>query len=675
VAKQHLLVVDGDAKNLRVMEIGLSRAGFSVSSATQGDEAWAKAADRAPDCIISDIELPALDGYSFCQRCKGDERLKSTPFLFLSSQSAFNANVRALEVGADEFLPKPIRLQDLASRIRYHLPGRPAQTGQRSGAYEDYSGSLDDFSVISAAQAFEDGRKSGWIAVRGETSGNLYFQEGRPIDAESGSRRGQEAFWALLNCVRGEMEVRFTDVDRPETIAASCQSLLMEGLRRLDEWGQMMEQLPSPEAVFEVDGEQLLEGLAEIPDEANGILRLFDGKKSLSRLMEEWEGDELQGLSIVNRLYGQGILKTVAARPAVDNEREKVTPPPPPSTAPVHVHFFEPPPHRGPLPEPPQEAAATAFGQPPTFGGAASGEQQLHKDVDEDRFGSTAVTRIESLASPPPPRPEQIKSGGGRSYLAAAAALLMVSALGLYSWRLKTGRDGLFQPDTLVALAPGWLQASDSSPPSAQRGWSVEEESGPVVEGEPEEDLLNDDTVPFPTAAMPLPVPAEVAPAQPAPNVEPPKVASLEMAEAKPQSAPVKEEPPKLARDANETFEAWMKEGRRAGRGEKFRLAVFSFRKALSIRPESTEAKAELGIALVNGSSAADKYKEALGLLTQVVAVEDANARAWLALGMAYQFTRDESRATAAYRKYLSLEPHGPSAGEIRSLLGEGGAP
>ena len=57
----------------------------------------------------------------------------------------------------------------------------------------------------------------------------------------------------------------------------------MEGMRRVDEWGRLCEQLPPLATVFEIDHEQLLERLNEIPDELNGILRLFDGKRTLSR--------------------------------------------------------------------------------------------------------------------------------------------------------------------------------------------------------------------------------------------------------------------------------------------------------------------------------------------------------------------------------------------------------
>ncbi len=97
--------------------------------------------------------------------------------------------------------------------------------------------------------------------------------------------------------------------------------------------------------------------------------------------------------------------------------------------------------------------------------------------------------------------------------------------------------------------------------------------------------------------------------------------------------------------------------------------AAGSYRKALALKPGSLEAKSGLGIALVNGSTSNAAYREAAKLLQDVVRADDNNARAWLSLGMALQFTERNSQAAEAYKRYLFLEPTGPSANEVRALL------
>ncbi|HZN93994.1 MAG TPA: tetratricopeptide repeat protein, partial [Myxococcales bacterium] len=78
--------------------------------------------------------------------------------------------------------------------------------------------------------------------------------------------------------------------------------------------------------------------------------------------------------------------------------------------------------------------------------------------------------------------------------------------------------------------------------------------------------------------------------------------------------------------------------------------------------------KAGLGVALVNQGTG---YKEAIKLLQEAVKADDNNAKAWLSLGMAHQFTGSNGEAKEAYKKYLLLAPTGEAAGDVRSMLKE----
>jgi hypothetical protein len=82
----------------------------------------------------------------------------------------------------------------------------------------------------------------------------------------------------------------------------------MEGMRRLDEWGRLQEQLPSMSTVFDVNHDELAQRLAEIPDEINVVLRLFDGRRTLAEVLDEGTSDDLATLNAVNKLYFEGFL-------------------------------------------------------------------------------------------------------------------------------------------------------------------------------------------------------------------------------------------------------------------------------------------------------------------------------------------------------------------------------
>ena len=118
----------------------------------------------------------------------------------------------------------------------------------------------------------------------------------------------------------------------------------MEGMRRLDEWGRMLEQLPPLETVFEIDYRQLAERLSEIPDEVNGLLRLFDGRRSLSRVVDDSDFEDLAALGIISKLYFEGLVREVGGTPPFGARESRAlgawldgTPPPQVWSGPVAV--------------------------------------------------------------------------------------------------------------------------------------------------------------------------------------------------------------------------------------------------------------------------------------------------------------------------------------------------
>jgi CheY-like chemotaxis protein len=100
VAKQHLLLVDGDPKSLRVMEVSLKKAGFSVTTAIHGKDALEKVQISPPDLVLADTKMPEMDGFELCKTLKSDERFKHIPYVFLTNQKAVEAKVKGWSSGA-----------------------------------------------------------------------------------------------------------------------------------------------------------------------------------------------------------------------------------------------------------------------------------------------------------------------------------------------------------------------------------------------------------------------------------------------------------------------------------------------------------------------------------------------------------------------------------------------
>ena len=311
MSKQSLLLVDGDTRSLRVLEVSLRKAGFTVTPAGSVTDALDKLELHTPDLIISETKFPSdLDGFELRRRLRAASDWADIPFVFLTTETAIENKIRGLELGVEDYLTKPIYIKEIVTRINILL-----QKKQRAGfeARKDgvrFAGRVADMPVVDVIQTIEISRKSGlihFVGFHGRTAA-IYFRDGKVIDAEAGTLQGEDAVYRLLTWSEGEFEVEFRTVRRREAIATSSQGLLMEGMRRLDEWTRLLEQLPPLVHRFEVDAAELAVRLGDVPDEQNRILRLFDGKRSLLEVIDASDFGDLECLQAISRLYFEGML-------------------------------------------------------------------------------------------------------------------------------------------------------------------------------------------------------------------------------------------------------------------------------------------------------------------------------------------------------------------------------
>jgi CheY-like chemotaxis protein len=310
-SKHRLLLVDGDPKSLRVLEVSLKKAGFDVVTATQGAEALGALQVVLPDLIISDTDLDGMDGFDLCRQIKAKPDWAKIPFLFVSGRKSIEDKIRGLELGVEDYLTKPIYIKEIGIRVRTALQRaeRERLESRREGRTK-FAGDLADIGVVDLVQTIDLNRKSGIVHIvnRDGRRGAVFFREGRVIDAEVGRLSGAEAMYRLFSWSDGRFEVEFKPIRRRDVIDLPSAALLMEGMRRLDEWTRLLEKMPSLDSVVEVDVGVLAEQLVDLPDEMNGILRLCDGTRNLLAVIDDSDFPDLEALTIVSKLFGQGTI-------------------------------------------------------------------------------------------------------------------------------------------------------------------------------------------------------------------------------------------------------------------------------------------------------------------------------------------------------------------------------
>lgn len=113
-----ILIVDDEARNIRLLEALLHPEGYLTRSAMNGDDALASIARQAPDLILLDIMMPGMTGYQVAAKLKADPATANIPIIMVTALTDRSARLEGLNAGVEEFLTKPVDRAELWVRVR-----------------------------------------------------------------------------------------------------------------------------------------------------------------------------------------------------------------------------------------------------------------------------------------------------------------------------------------------------------------------------------------------------------------------------------------------------------------------------------------------------------------------------------------------------------------------------
>ncbi len=116
-----ILVVDDEPENLELMEGILAPSGYTVRTAGGGREALQAVEEELPDLILLDLMMPTVSGFEVCERLRADPRAAHLPIIIVSALAQLGAKERALALGADDYLTKPIQRAEVLARVEEML--------------------------------------------------------------------------------------------------------------------------------------------------------------------------------------------------------------------------------------------------------------------------------------------------------------------------------------------------------------------------------------------------------------------------------------------------------------------------------------------------------------------------------------------------------------------------
>ena len=112
-----VLVVDDEDGIRRLFDRLLTRQGYVVETASDGQSALAAAARIKPDVVLLDVMMPGLNGFEVCRRLKRDPATRLTPVILVTGMTGHEQRVESASAGADDFLAKPVEMSELLARI------------------------------------------------------------------------------------------------------------------------------------------------------------------------------------------------------------------------------------------------------------------------------------------------------------------------------------------------------------------------------------------------------------------------------------------------------------------------------------------------------------------------------------------------------------------------------
>ena len=126
-SKGKILIVDDEPINLEFFDVMLSKLGFKIEKAADGEEALQKVTETNPDLIILDNIMPRLSGWEVTKKLKQDKeyrKYRQTPIIMFSAMDEVSDKIEGLELGVDDYITKPFNFSEVLARIRAVLRNR-----------------------------------------------------------------------------------------------------------------------------------------------------------------------------------------------------------------------------------------------------------------------------------------------------------------------------------------------------------------------------------------------------------------------------------------------------------------------------------------------------------------------------------------------------------------------
>lgn len=302
-----VVLIDNDTSYVLPLKSEFEKADYEVIYFDDSQKAREALHHLVPDIILCEVELPQINGHALFKELRSLTATKSVPFIFLSSQKRVDDRIKSMELGVDDYIVKPCSIEEIMARVRALLREINEANEHQSQPEKGFSGNLTEMNLVDLIQTLELGKKSAVVKLTHHAStGLVYLKNGEVIDATLNSLPPDQALLRMFTWTVGAFAVEMNSIERERTIKRSNKELIAVGLRRINEWEQIKENLPALNTVVMKTDLNNYQGLTE---EEQHLLATVDKKSMIYEMIQRSHTDDIKALEIVKSLLKKGYLK------------------------------------------------------------------------------------------------------------------------------------------------------------------------------------------------------------------------------------------------------------------------------------------------------------------------------------------------------------------------------
>jgi CheY-like chemotaxis protein len=238
--KLKVVIVEDDPLQSRAAAAPFEERGDEVRICQDGLEALGSCLHAPPDAILSDVQMPKLDGWQLLRMLRARPTLAKTPVLFLTQLASEEDRLKGYRLGVDDYIPKPYDASELVARTdRAVVRSDQHQQAAMPADVDALQGDLEQVSLQSILAFLEVERRTGVLRVGPVTNAFIYVREGQPVRVERhGSEvdaTSKELLFDLLGLSVGRFDFRPAEVSGPDEIGMRTSAILLEYAKFSDE--------------------------------------------------------------------------------------------------------------------------------------------------------------------------------------------------------------------------------------------------------------------------------------------------------------------------------------------------------------------------------------------------------------------------------------------------------